>query len=343
LASSLIEQIEALIRRDPAGRGLMASEPDLGPLCLGHLKASAQNIAADARHAAIVTGFFVPDGQPAAAETDGPPGAVVLAYALQAIGVDVTLVTDSHCANALFAAASAAGFDESSIAICPNQADVWLNAFFEDDPGRALTHLIAIERVGPSHDENSLVKQTRTGPAPVAEFLAAVPPEHRNRCHNLRGALIDDSTVPLHRLFEIGPRRIPRLVTIGIGDGGNEIGMGAIPWEEIARRLPSPAAASTPCRIATTWNIIAGTSNWGAFGLAAATLVLADRTAVLEPLDEEFHRTMLERMIVEGPAVDGITRLQFRTPGREPTVDGLPFSTYIQIWLGIRRMLGFGH
>jgi len=110
--------------------------------------------------------------------------------------------------------------------------------------------------------------------------------------------------------------------------------MGVIPWEDLVRRLPRKEAACTPCRIATDWNIIAGTSNWGGFALAAATLACAGRNDVLAPLDAEFHRNLLERMVAEGPAIDGITRRP------EPTVDGLPFATYIQTWLEIRRLMG---
>jgi hypothetical protein len=80
--------------------------------------------------------------------------------------------------------------------------------------------------------------------------------------------------------------------------------------------------------------VIAGTSNWGAFALAAATLRLMNRVEALAPLDEDFHRRLLEQMVAEGPAIDGMTRR------REATVDGLPFATYIQSWLGIRRLLG---
>ncbi|QDU43702.1 hypothetical protein Mal52_21780 [Symmachiella dynata] len=39
-------------------------------------------------------------------------------------------------------------------------------------------------------------------------------------------------------------------------------------------------------------------------------------------------------MCNHGPAVDGVTRRQ------EPTVDGLPFLTYIQPLEGIRQLLG---
>jgi hypothetical protein len=344
LSLAPLDRIDAVIRRDPAARGLISSEPLYGPLCPGHLAQAAADLSGSCRHAAIVTGFFIPAAQPPAAETDGPPGAVVLAIALESIGIPTTLVTDGNCAGAVRAAVTAAGGDPTSVAVCPVPAtasvtgalaaDAWIDAFSHDGPGRTLTHLIAIERVGPSHDEQSLVRQPRSGPAPLAGFLAAVPAEHRNRCHNSRGLPIDDWTAPLHRLFERGTERPNRLTTIGIGDGGNEIGMGLVPWEDLVRRLPRKEAAVIPCRIATDWNIIAGTSNWGALALAAATVFLAGNTDALATLDAEFHRHLLEQMVTEGPAVDGIARRP------NPTVDGLPFATYIQAWLEIRRLIG---
>lgn len=332
--SSLIDQIDTLIRRDPAGRGLIYREAELGALCAGHLAQAAKDLAASARHVAIVTGFFVPDSQPPAAETDGPPGAVVLAVALESIGVKTTLVTDMHCASALRAAAISAGDSPSKICICPQKTENWADEIFTSEANRRLTHLIAIERVGPSHDEESLSRQPRLGQPPRSEFVTAVPPEHRNRCHNMRGTVIDGSTAPLHALFEVGPRHLTNLRTIGIGDGGNEIGMGSILWEDLVRRMPRAETACIPCRIATDWNIVAGTSNWGGFALAAATLSLVGRLSALEPMDADYHRNILERMVADGPAVDGITRR------REPTVDGLPFTTYIQTWLGMRRLMG---
>jgi D-glutamate cyclase len=353
LSPSVLARIDAVIRRDPAARGLISSEPLYGPLCPGHLAHAAQSLATSCRHAAIVTGFFIPAAQPPAAETDGPPGAVVLATALESIGIPTTLVTDAPCASAVRAAVAATGGDPFSVAVCPSAgvsiedktaAESWMEAFLEDRPGRTLTHLIAIERVGPSHDEESLARQSRSGPPPLAEFRAAVPPEHQNRCHNSRAVPIDEWTAPLHRLFERGlsgdslsgdsAERPGRVTTIGIGDGGNEIGMGAVLWEDLVRRLPRKEAAPIPCRVATDWNIVAGTSNWGAFALAAATLYLAGRTEGLGPLDGAFHHRLLERIVAEGPAVDGITR-RF-----EPIVDGLPFATYIQAWLEIRHLIG---
>jgi hypothetical protein len=328
----LLDQIEALVRRDPASRGLISSEAQRGPLCVGHLGRAAQSLAATARDVAIVTGFFVPDAELPSAETDGPPGAVVLATALESAGVRCTLVTDLPCASAVRAAARAVE-PNLAVEICAEPIE-WFDNFVTSDRGSELTHLIAIERVGPSHTEESLARQLRTRPIPLAEFCAAVPPEHRDRCHNARGKLIDDSTGRLHLLYEHGPRRLTALKTIGIGDGGNEIGMGCVPWEELARRIGGEASAWIPCRIATDWNLIAGTSNWGAFALAAATLLLMGRPKALAPLDQEFHSRVLAQMVREGPAIDGMTRR------RDATVDGLPFATYIQTWLGIQRLLG---
>jgi hypothetical protein len=343
LVDSSLAQIESVIRRDPAARGLISSEPLYGPLCPGHLAQAAADLASSCRHAAIVTGFFIPAADPPAAETDGPPGAVVLAIALEAIGTKTTLVTDANCASAVRAAVAAVGGDPSTIAVCPvpglsvggrSSADVWLDDFAQNGPGRTLTHVIAIERVGPSHDEESLQAQKRVRPAPIQEFLSGVPAEHRNRCHTARGICIDAWSPPLYHLFEKGSALSKSWKTIGIGDGGNEIGMGTVPWEELVRRLPRKEASAIPCRVTTDWNIIAGTSNWGAFALAAAVALLAGRTDALSRVDGTFQQNLLERMVADGPAVDGIARRP------SPTVDGLPFATYIQTWLEIRRIIG---
>jgi D-glutamate cyclase len=344
LIASALAQIEAVVRRDPAARGLISSEPLYGPLCPGHLAHAAADLASSCRHAALVTGFFIPAADPPAAETDGPPGAVVLAMALEALGAKTTLVTDSNCAGAVKAAVAAAGADPSAVVVCPAAAsvsvggrsaqDLWIDEFEQSGPGRTLTHVIAIERVGPSHDEQSLLKQTRQGPAPVEEFLSTVPADHRNRCHNSRGIRIDEWSPPLFRLFESASLHSQNRKTIGIGDGGNEIGMGTVPWEELVRRLPRKESGVIPCRVATDWNIIAGTSNWGASALAAAVVLLAGRTDALSGVDTAFHQSLLERMVIDGPAVDGIARRP------SATVDGLPFATYIQTWLEIRRIIG---
>src|SRR5262249_27454304 len=127
---------------------------------------------------------------------------------------------------------------------------------------RQPTHLLALERVGPSHTPDTIA------PADRARFLAEVPPERHGRCHTMRGVDITDHMRDAHSSFE-GPRSA---VTIGVGDGGNEIGMGKLPWPLIADRIPG--GATIACRVATDHLIVAGVSNWGAYALAAGVALL---------------------------------------------------------------------
>jgi hypothetical protein len=343
LHSDLVRQFDACIRRDPAQRGLIASEPQFGPLCPGHLEAAADHLARFGKRTAIVTGFFIPAGNPPAAETDGPPGALVLAQTLLAVGIDTAIVTDEFCLAALMAAARASNFSPTRL-ICYGkrpEADAndgetarWRSAFFEEGRERGLSHLIAIERVGPSHTAETLARQLRTGDVPRDRFLKMVPAAHRDHCHNMRGENIDCFAGDLHRLFEEAAAAIPGIKTIGIGDGANELGMGSVPWEDLERRLAGEQSGRVPCRIATDWNIVAGTSNWGACALAAAVALLRENPSAVAPFDTRQQQAVLEAMVEYGPAVDGVTRR------REATVDGLPFLTYIQPWEAIRARLG---
>ncbi len=335
-ASSIAEQIrqfEEFIRIDPAGRGLLSTDDAAHPLCAGELQSAAAHLAQHGKCVAIVTGFFIPGAQVPSAETDGPPGALLLAAALEQLGQTCYVITDEPCTSAVRAAGRAYGFDVERILTAPHESGTWVREFYSHGPGRDLTHLISIERVGPSHTIASLAAQSRPFPTPIEKFTNEVPLAEQDRCHNMRGLTIDDFTADLHRLFEALPQYRPSAVSIGIGDGGNEIGMGKIPWEELARRLPGATAPLIPCRISADWNILAGTSNWGGFALASATLLQAGHTEILAPWDSELQRKVLEIMVAEGPAVDGVTQLP------QATVDGLPLLTYLQPWQGIRRVL----
>ena len=337
--SAALIEIERLIRRDPARRGLIATEDSRGPLCPGHLGEAAIDLAERGKFVVIVTGFYIPGAVPPAAETDGPPGAVMLASALIRCGMSVQIATDEFCRRALEVALREMQLPESLVTV-PGSTASEIDRWFQETSAlrREWSHLIAIERVGPSHHRRSIQQQQLElafshSAADLAEFERLVPESEQDHCYNMRGVCLDDVTPPLHRLFELA-RDSQRIKTIGIGDGGNEIGMGSIGWNELRQRLNHAAAARIPCRIPTDWTIVAGVSNWGGMALAAATLLLRDEAASLQSWTTEQQRHLLERLVIEGPAVDGITRLP------EPTVDGLPFLTYIQPWEGIRRVAG---
>src|SRR5262249_11983598 len=104
------------------------------------------------------------------------------------------------------------------------------------------THLLALERVGPAGD---------------------------GRCYTMRARDITEKMSPAQAMFGKGSGS---QITIGIGDGGNEIGMGKIPHETIIKNIVNGELIH--CRVATDHLIVAGVSNWGAYALAAGVALL---------------------------------------------------------------------
>jgi hypothetical protein len=293
-----------LIQQDPGERGLRADPADnLVTRTAGDFEAACRSIAETPNPSlAVVTGFYIAHADPPCGETDGPLGALFLARSLLPLGVRVSLHTDPLCRPALEAGLEACGLGPrvAVLDLPPADAvlgDEWLRLDCGEHAERvALTHLIALERVGPSHADG--------------------------RCYSMRGRDITDHTGPAHLLFEAAARR-PGLVTIGIGDGGNEIGMGKLPREVLARNIPR--ADRIGCRVPTDHLIVAGVSNWGAYGLAAGVGLL--RGAAHDPalFDPRREQELLALMVERGPLVDGVSGR------RAATVDGLPFDRYARV------------
>jgi D-glutamate cyclase len=227
----------------------------------------------------IVTGFMIPSVDPPTGETDGPLGALFLYNALLYSGIPCILLSDASGLSALHAIRL---LDHTVVAInLPERA--------RPEMLRPLTHLVAIERCGPSHKNG--------------------------RNHTMRGRDITDLTSPAHLLFE-GQRPY---ITIGIGDGGNEIGMGKIPYSTICKNIPNGDVVA--CRTATDYLIVAGVSNWGAYALVAG--IMCVRGIVdMSLFDSERERQLLADLVEKGPLVDGVTGQ------RTATVDGLRFDEY---------------
>jgi hypothetical protein len=154
----------------------------------------------------------------------------------------------------------------------------------------------------------------------VETFRAEVPAAHHDRCHTMRGIDITENMRPAVWLFE-PPARPP--VTIGIGDGGNEIGMGKIPWDTIRRNIPGGSRIA--CRVATDHLIVCGVSNWGAYALAAGVALARGITPPADWFDLEKERAILSFMIAHGPLVDGMSGQCV------PRVDGLAFDDYAKV------------
>jgi len=251
----------------------------------GGLWAAASALAgSSALGVGLITGFYVPLGSPPAAETDGPVGAALLAKGFEDVGVACRLASDEPCRSACSAALAGAG--AFHVAVDADDVDTIIDRWRH----AGITHAISIERCGRSADG-----------AP----------------RNMRGLDISSYTAPLDELFAAGPWE-----TIAVGDGGNEIGMGYLPRQLIAQHVEhgETIACVTPARHL----IVAGVSNWGAYGLLAALAILREdwRKQMLGCLDETLDKAVLEATVVRGPAVDGVSRL------RAMTVDNLALAIH---------------
>jgi hypothetical protein len=105
---------------------------------------------------------------------------------------------------------------------------------------------------------------------------------------------------------------------VGIGDGGNEIGMG-----NVRRRLLKAGGliARTSSIVSVDHLVVAATSNWGAYGVVAGLSRLTGTDLLHAP---ELEPRIIEACIAAG-AFDGVTRR------REPTVDGLPAEVHAAV------------
>jgi hypothetical protein len=291
---ALIDRIEAVIHRD-VGRGM----DGVFQATRGGLWRAASALAgAPAPRIGLITGFFVPGGDPPAAETDGPGGTALLVRGFAGAGLRCRLATDAACESACRVALDRAGAGGTPIdAVAPaDPVDALVELWRQD----GIDWVIAIERCGPGTD---------------------------GRPRNMRGTDISAHTAPLDRLFTAAPWR-----TIAIGDGGNELGMGSVPRPVIVGA--GPLGDDIGCVIPADYLIAAGVSHWGAYGLLAALALLRPdwEAAMRAGLDPDLDHAVLDAMVREGPVVDGVTLR------REQTIDALEMAVHRAIMDAVRRV-----
>ena len=209
----------------------------------------------------IATGFYILSA--GKHETDGPPGAIAIGNALHALERKVGYVADLHTAPMLKEwlgdQVRVIEFPITDVATSKQRAEEILN---QVKPGL----VVSIERCSRTSSDTYL---------------------------NMRSIDITQNTARLDYLFEAG---IP---SVGIGDGGNEIGMGnlaaIIPTLD---KLPKDPAVTRVDQL-----VIASVSNWGGYGMVAALSCLVGRN-LLPSIEDD--RRLIKRMVDSG-AVDGTT------------------------------------
>jgi hypothetical protein len=206
-------------------------------------------------------------------ETDGPVGAIVLADVINELGSEPVFVTDVFCTDVLRQCREYRVID-FPITSHAESKQIAYSIREQERP----TLLISIERCGMSEDL---------------------------RYYNMRKVDISDHTAKVDYLFQEFP------TSIGIGDGGNEIGMGSLVEELQNEGLPI-----YPCTTQVQHLVIATVSNWAVYGIVAY-LSKKQRPDCMKFVTV---RAILEQLVERG-VIDGVTKQPVLS------VDGFPLET----------------
>ena len=207
----------------------------------------------------LTTGFYVAGY----AETDGPPGTYFLARALQKIGFNPVIITDSFC-----------------------------NGFFDADESLEAVYVekgFSCEEIISKYSPCALISIERCGENINGDYA------------NMRGVSIAEHTADIDRLFDFAYEN--GIYTVGVGDGGNEIGMGNV------KDIISNELSLVPCKTQVSDLVIATVSNWGAYALAGALSILEGKN-LFAGYDEVAEYISY---IVKKGSVDGVNKTHVET------------------------------
>jgi hypothetical protein len=256
-------------------------------------------------------------------ETDGPVGAAALAVAIvKGLKAKVVFVTeDSH----LPPVAAAAALVNTKLA-----------AWAESQPGRRYEP-VAVESFPLGMNAGQTKSRAlieKYAPSAVV-FVERDGPNVEGHFHGVRGDCRDPLAVGYVYLLAYHAAEAD-ILTIGIGDGGNEVGFGAV-REAIRDVLPmrGRSLAGHPSGVvtvvATDVTVSAAVSNWGACAVAAALAVLLSDAELLHDADTEHE---LIAVTVAAGARDGATSKQTMV------VDGIDFAGHLAFVSLLRVVAG---
>jgi hypothetical protein len=226
----------------------------------------------------ILSGNGHPSSLPAG-ETDGPVGAAALARALVlGVGAVPVIVSEKEYLRPIVEPCKVAGlvFDGK-------------NAAAEEFPLNESQAQVSAERILRSHEPTIVIAIEKLGS------------NAKGVRHNMKGEEKNSSNARADYLIEgAKDRKIP---TIGIGDGGNELGLGMI-YNDVRRIVKTGAKCVCPCgdgiATATASDVLAigAASNWGAYGIEAVLSLLTSKRGVMH--DSVLEANMLAACVGAG-------------------------------------------
>ena len=305
------ETVDRLLTLDIAGRGVIgklyeaARALHQSPLCLLAARKLVEAVKPN-DIVFIATGMIIhPLHHLGIGENDGPVGGAGLARALRiALGAKTVFVTDQVLVEMV-----------SKTVNGGENAIVPLKALPEID--LPLTSVIDFPTEEGEAEKKSkqLIKDLKPKAIVAIERRGV---SKNGVYHAWNGVDMAPYEARIGRLFE--ECRKQGILTIGIGDGGNEIGMGNI-YETVRKVVPygDNCKCPTKCGIADSTlvdvTIVATVSNWGAYGIEAG---LAAITGKSEALHTEGEALRIIRECIDAGGLDGPAKVP------RPFLDAIP-------------------
>lgn len=230
----------------------------------------------------VCTGFCDPPSM--IDEADGPIGSVTLARSL-CVALDATpvFVTEVSNMDRMSALAKAAGLDVVDFPLA------------RSTPFKAAIAPLPIDPTRAAKEAHRLFEETQ----PVALITIEKPsPNFAGAYHTGVGLNVSDVVGKVE--FIVNEAHLRGVITIGLGDGGNEVGMGKI-HDSCVEILPTGKQCMCSCEsgiaaaLSTDILVVSAIANWASYGVEAC---LAAATG----MPEAIHSIADERRITETAA-----------------------------------------
>lgn len=308
-------QVDQVMSVDTAGKGII---PELykeavaqvrGPLSMTAARRLREAVS-PGEIVGIITGF--PSRSflgPGISETDGPVGAAFLARMVEEVMDAVPIIiTEASLAKYSSACSLAAGLLVTGI----DQA-----LLAKRGPVKAS----AVGILDMPTDDQSAQQVTREffeTLHPKALVAVEMPSRGRDGFGHTAGGrrIVDEYLAKSDYLFDWAPEY--DTLRIGLGDGGNEMGMGNL---KAATCRVSPVGEEIAAVTLSDVPVVGASSNWAAYAIGACLEALSFKTKALRSID---LASIIRRCAEEG-AIDGSSLRP------EPRVDGTPLEMNIAV------------
>jgi hypothetical protein len=259
-----------------------------GSCCLKSAEEIRKRVTAEST-VVICTGFCLPPSFPNG-ENDGLYGSVSMAYAIHhGIGAKVILLAEKEVHKGLEACCIAAGlpvyFDEADFNLVPSS--ITIREFTKD--------------AGAAPDlAKSFLKKVKP---PVMVSIEKMGRNKKDVYHSARGTDMSRYVDKTDYLMEAAQQA--GVFTVGIGDLGNEIGMGSVPASvkaligDLADKCNCPCGGGIVTKVGADVPIISLVANWGGYGIAACLGALLEKPHI-------FHAADIERRMAEDSTRAGV-------------------------------------